>query len=192
MKRARNADIERSKLRPSSFWLNQTNRIQSKSLGPFSDWVSTKQAFSFFSFFFYSQDRGSRPASLVVRPDACQEPQSRLQQSHQSHQVISRAWVWWQTLWCVPWLKFHVASLKGSLKFFSELNLDIIQPGFFIFSFPVDLVLTSSLKALNANMLKSLLSFFYFCRGQIINIRYLAYFDNILDFIKDRILVYHG
>uniref|UniRef100_A0A8C3GBF4 Tetratricopeptide repeat domain 13 n=1 Tax=Cyclopterus lumpus TaxID=8103 RepID=A0A8C3GBF4_CYCLU len=29
-------------------------------------------------------------------------------------------------------------------------------------------------------------------RGQIINIRYLAYFDNILDFIKDRILVYHG
>uniref|UniRef100_A0A8C6KJ21 Tetratricopeptide repeat domain 13 n=1 Tax=Nothobranchius furzeri TaxID=105023 RepID=A0A8C6KJ21_NOTFU len=29
-------------------------------------------------------------------------------------------------------------------------------------------------------------------RGQIINIRYLAYFDNILEFIKDRILVYHG
>ncbi|XP_029705267.1 tetratricopeptide repeat protein 13 isoform X1 [Takifugu rubripes] len=29
-------------------------------------------------------------------------------------------------------------------------------------------------------------------RGQIINIRYLAYFDSILDFIKDRILVYHG
>uniref|UniRef100_A0A3Q3XCA5 Uncharacterized protein n=1 Tax=Mola mola TaxID=94237 RepID=A0A3Q3XCA5_MOLML len=29
-------------------------------------------------------------------------------------------------------------------------------------------------------------------RGQIINIRYLAYFDNILNFIKDRILVYHG
>ncbi|XP_077409363.1 tetratricopeptide repeat protein 13 isoform X2 [Vanacampus margaritifer] len=29
-------------------------------------------------------------------------------------------------------------------------------------------------------------------RGQIINIRYLAYFDNILHFIKDRILVYHG
>uniref|UniRef100_G3NUR7 Tetratricopeptide repeat domain 13 n=1 Tax=Gasterosteus aculeatus aculeatus TaxID=481459 RepID=G3NUR7_GASAC len=29
-------------------------------------------------------------------------------------------------------------------------------------------------------------------RGQIINIRYLAYFNNILDFIKDRILVYHG
>ncbi|TNN49132.1 Tetratricopeptide repeat protein 13 [Liparis tanakae] len=29
-------------------------------------------------------------------------------------------------------------------------------------------------------------------RGQIINIRYLAYFDNILDFIKDRIMVYHG
>uniref|UniRef100_A0AAV2KDY1 Uncharacterized protein n=1 Tax=Knipowitschia caucasica TaxID=637954 RepID=A0AAV2KDY1_KNICA len=29
-------------------------------------------------------------------------------------------------------------------------------------------------------------------RGQIINIRYLAYFDNILDFIKERILVYHG
>ncbi|XP_077443430.1 tetratricopeptide repeat protein 13 isoform X1 [Stigmatopora argus] len=29
-------------------------------------------------------------------------------------------------------------------------------------------------------------------RGQIINIRYLAYFDKILDFIKDRILVYHG
>uniref|UniRef100_A0A8C5DN08 Tetratricopeptide repeat domain 13 n=1 Tax=Gouania willdenowi TaxID=441366 RepID=A0A8C5DN08_GOUWI len=29
-------------------------------------------------------------------------------------------------------------------------------------------------------------------RGQIINIRYLAYFDHILDFIKDRILVYHG
>uniref|UniRef100_A0A8C7QHX0 Tetratricopeptide repeat domain 13 n=1 Tax=Oncorhynchus mykiss TaxID=8022 RepID=A0A8C7QHX0_ONCMY len=28
-------------------------------------------------------------------------------------------------------------------------------------------------------------------RGQIINIRYLAYFDNILNFIKDRILVYH-
>uniref|UniRef100_M3ZW50 Tetratricopeptide repeat domain 13 n=1 Tax=Xiphophorus maculatus TaxID=8083 RepID=M3ZW50_XIPMA len=28
--------------------------------------------------------------------------------------------------------------------------------------------------------------------GQIINIRYLAYFDNILEFIKDRILVYHG
>ncbi|XP_014851725.1 PREDICTED: tetratricopeptide repeat protein 13 isoform X2 [Poecilia mexicana] len=29
-------------------------------------------------------------------------------------------------------------------------------------------------------------------RGQIINIRYLAYFDSILEFIKDRILVYHG
>ncbi|MGH0143924.1 UNVERIFIED_CONTAM: hypothetical protein FKN15_027028 [Acipenser sinensis] len=29
-------------------------------------------------------------------------------------------------------------------------------------------------------------------RGQIINIRYLAYFDKILSFIKDRILVYHG
>ncbi|XP_023652980.1 tetratricopeptide repeat protein 13 isoform X2 [Paramormyrops kingsleyae] len=29
-------------------------------------------------------------------------------------------------------------------------------------------------------------------RGQIINIRYLDYFDNILSFIKDRILVYHG
>uniref|UniRef100_A0A8C7QHK6 Tetratricopeptide repeat domain 13 n=1 Tax=Oncorhynchus mykiss TaxID=8022 RepID=A0A8C7QHK6_ONCMY len=29
-------------------------------------------------------------------------------------------------------------------------------------------------------------------RGQIINIRYLAYFDNILNFIKDRILVYHS
>ncbi|XP_015201148.1 tetratricopeptide repeat protein 13 isoform X2 [Lepisosteus oculatus] len=29
-------------------------------------------------------------------------------------------------------------------------------------------------------------------RGQIINIRYLAYFDSILNFIKDRILVYHG
>ena len=29
-------------------------------------------------------------------------------------------------------------------------------------------------------------------RGQIINIRYLAYFDDILNFIKDRILVYHG
>uniref|UniRef100_A0A4W5N4D1 Tetratricopeptide repeat domain 13 n=1 Tax=Hucho hucho TaxID=62062 RepID=A0A4W5N4D1_9TELE len=29
-------------------------------------------------------------------------------------------------------------------------------------------------------------------RGQIINIRYLAYFDKILNFIKDRILVYHG
>ncbi|XP_048841610.1 tetratricopeptide repeat protein 13 isoform X2 [Brienomyrus brachyistius] len=29
-------------------------------------------------------------------------------------------------------------------------------------------------------------------RGQIINIRYLDYFDNILRFIKDRILVYHG
>ncbi|MGH0163071.1 UNVERIFIED_CONTAM: hypothetical protein FKN15_044130 [Acipenser sinensis] len=28
-------------------------------------------------------------------------------------------------------------------------------------------------------------------RGQIINIRYLAYFDKILSFIKDRILVYH-
>ncbi|XP_066548672.1 tetratricopeptide repeat protein 13 isoform X1 [Amia ocellicauda] len=29
-------------------------------------------------------------------------------------------------------------------------------------------------------------------RGQIINIRYLAYFDNMLRFIKDRILDYHG
>uniref|UniRef100_A0A8C9WR45 Tetratricopeptide repeat domain 13 n=1 Tax=Scleropages formosus TaxID=113540 RepID=A0A8C9WR45_SCLFO len=29
-------------------------------------------------------------------------------------------------------------------------------------------------------------------RGQIINIRYLHYFDKILNFIKDRILVYHG
>uniref|UniRef100_A0A8C7FZJ3 Tetratricopeptide repeat domain 13 n=1 Tax=Oncorhynchus kisutch TaxID=8019 RepID=A0A8C7FZJ3_ONCKI len=29
-------------------------------------------------------------------------------------------------------------------------------------------------------------------RGQIINIRYLAYFEKILNFIKDRILVYHG
>ncbi|XP_078413535.1 tetratricopeptide repeat protein 13 isoform X2 [Cetorhinus maximus] len=29
-------------------------------------------------------------------------------------------------------------------------------------------------------------------RGQIINMRYLAYFDKILNFIKDRILVYHG
>lgn len=33
---------------------------------------------------------------------------------------------------------------------------------------------------------------FFPSRGQIINIRYLAYFDSILDFIKDRILVYHG
>ncbi|XP_048457328.1 tetratricopeptide repeat protein 13 [Rhincodon typus] len=31
-----------------------------------------------------------------------------------------------------------------------------------------------------------------FLRGQIINMRYLAYFDKILNFIKDRILVYHG
>ncbi|KAL4649147.1 tetratricopeptide repeat protein 13 isoform X1 [Arapaima gigas] len=29
-------------------------------------------------------------------------------------------------------------------------------------------------------------------RGQIINIRYLDYFDKILSFVKDRILVYHG
>ncbi|XP_069786939.1 tetratricopeptide repeat protein 13 isoform X5 [Narcine bancroftii] len=29
-------------------------------------------------------------------------------------------------------------------------------------------------------------------RGQIINMRYLAYFEKILNFIKDRILVYHG
>ncbi|KAK3506841.1 hypothetical protein QTP70_029246 [Hemibagrus guttatus] len=29
-------------------------------------------------------------------------------------------------------------------------------------------------------------------RGQIINIRYMEYFNTILDFIKDRILVYHG
>lgn len=29
-------------------------------------------------------------------------------------------------------------------------------------------------------------------RGQIINIRYLGYFDSILKFIKERILVYHG
>ncbi|XP_060738902.1 tetratricopeptide repeat protein 13 isoform X2 [Tachysurus vachellii] len=29
-------------------------------------------------------------------------------------------------------------------------------------------------------------------RGQIINIRYMEYFGTILDFIKDRILVYHG
>ncbi|XP_058248008.1 tetratricopeptide repeat protein 13 isoform X5 [Hemibagrus wyckioides] len=29
-------------------------------------------------------------------------------------------------------------------------------------------------------------------RGQIINIRYMEYFSTILDFIKDRILVYHG
>ncbi|MCJ8749937.1 hypothetical protein PDJAM_G00193310 [Pangasius djambal] len=29
-------------------------------------------------------------------------------------------------------------------------------------------------------------------RGQIINIRYMEYFGSILDFIKDRILVYHG
>lgn len=35
------------------------------------------------------QDRGSRPASSVVRPDARQESQSRLQQSHQSHQVTT-------------------------------------------------------------------------------------------------------
>ncbi|TSL47534.1 Tetratricopeptide repeat protein 13 [Bagarius yarrelli] len=29
-------------------------------------------------------------------------------------------------------------------------------------------------------------------KGQIINIRYMEYFDSILEFIKDRILVYHG
>lgn len=34
--------------------------------------------------------------------------------------------------------------------------------------------------------------FSFVFRGQIINIRYLDYFDNILSFIKDRILVYHG
>lgn len=29
-------------------------------------------------------------------------------------------------------------------------------------------------------------------RGQVINMRYLEYFEKILQFIKDRILVYHG
>ncbi|KAI2521779.1 tetratricopeptide repeat domain 13, partial [Homo sapiens] len=29
-------------------------------------------------------------------------------------------------------------------------------------------------------------------RGQVINMRYLEYFEKILHFIKDRILVYHG
>lgn len=42
--------------------------------------------------FLCSQDRGSRPASPVVRPDARQESQSGLQQSHQSHQVTSWPW----------------------------------------------------------------------------------------------------
>lgn len=35
-------------------------------------------------------------------------------------------------------------------------------------------------------------SFLFSYRGQVINMRYLEYFEKILHFIKDRILVYHG
>lgn len=36
-----------------------------------------------------------------------------------------------------------------------------------------------------------ILNFFSY-RGQVINMRYLEYFEKILHFIKDRILIYHG
>lgn len=42
------------------------------------------------------------------------------------------------------------------------------------------------------SFVKRFLIFFSSYRGQVINMRYLEYFEKILHFIKDRILVYHG
>lgn len=94
----------------------------------------------------------------MVRPDACQESQSRLQQSHQPHQVTTWPRRRRQTLSWVTGLNFHMAS-PCSAETFISISWNMM---YLYHSVPFEsLILRSSLKS---SILRSVFSLFI-CPG---------------------------